>query len=126
MDRDNNCPISCAGYNDVSCCEMYFDSEVLPMNGGITKDTFRGMSTEDKLNVMFDYMHEMVQNAPRRVQDRDIKCAKKAGECKVEFQKVWKAISRNRILNSGASMIGGFIGGWSAVWAAFKLGILGV
>jgi hypothetical protein len=67
--------------------------------------------------------------APKRVRDRDIKCARQIQECKTKFEETEEEVNGLRkkcavigLVNTGAAIFGGFVGGWSAVWTAFKFG----
>jgi len=90
---------------------------------GISKDTFQDMSVDSKLCVLFDYMQEIQHAQPKRVRDRDLKCEKRQSECNVRFKKIENAAAKHKVWNTAASSIGGFVGGWSAVWASFKLSL---
>ena len=89
----------------------------------ITKETFKGMSVDSKLEVLFDYMTDMLENEPVRVKARDVQCLLKAESCNKRFKKVEDSVIKNKVFNTAASFAGGFIGGWSAVWASFKFSI---
>jgi hypothetical protein len=103
-------------------CPRYNDSEAHEMSG-ISKETFMDMSTDSKLGVLFDYMVAVQQAQPKRVHDRDLKCAKKASECNRRFVKIERRLGKYKVLNTVAAFLGGFVGGWSAIWASFKLSI---
>jgi hypothetical protein len=62
----------------------------------ITRETFITMDTDSKLCVLFDYVHD-----------------------------IQKSNKIHKVINTTASLMGGFIGGWSAVWTAFKFQIFG-
>jgi hypothetical protein len=127
---DNQCLIC----PELAGCQSYVEYERTEAMEGISKDTFQKMDVESKLDVLFDYVHEIHQGAPKRVRDRDKKCAKQIAICydrfgdleeecetaKDNFQKVLKV---RMFLNTTASLVGGFIGGFMAVWSAFKLGM---
>ena len=103
-------------------CPMYYDSEEKEMSG-ISKETFMEMSTDSKLGVLFDYMVEVQDTQPKRVKARDLKCEKRQVVCDARFVKVERSLARQKLFNTAAAFIGGFVGGWSAVWTAFKLSI---
>jgi hypothetical protein len=99
------CP-ECAG------CGVFIDAENMEMSG-ITKDTFQSMSVEAKLDVLFDYLVDIQEMAPKRVRDRDIKCAKQIAECKQKFEhfdnecdNVKKSMKIRMYLNTSAALIG--------------------
>ena len=91
----------------------------------ISRRTFDKMEVDSKLGVLFDYMTDIIKNAPKRVEQRDMQCALKAEACNKRFNKVEKHVLRTKLVNTAASFTGGFIGGWSAVWASFKLSVFG-
>ena len=108
--------------------DLYFvdgSGETNPM-AGISKETFEAMSVDSKLCVLFDYMQEIQQAAPKRVRDRNVKCALKAAECNKRFNVVEKQLKRYKVINTVAAFIGGFVGGWSAIWASFKLSLFNI
>ncbi len=118
--RDFNNNTDCHGCLEGDSCGIFNDSEEMHNMSGITKETFQEMNMESKMDVLFDYLSEMQNLAPKRVRDRDIKCARQVKECDNKFGDVWKAIKRNRILNSGASAAGGFAGGAVTLLAYIK------
>ena len=110
---------SCIGCDCSDDCGIYLDSEEVNMSG-ITKDTFQGMEVTDKLNVLFDYVHDIAENAPKRVHDRDVKCARQVAECGTQFGNIWKAVKKNRMLNTAAASVGGSVGGATTVLVYLK------
>jgi hypothetical protein len=113
-------------------CEPYVEYERTDTMEGISKETFLKMDTDSKLAVLFDYVHDIHESAPKRVRDRDVKCARQVADCMKKFGKydqecesVKKSLKIRGFINTGASFVGGFIGGWSAVWAAFRFSIFG-
>ena len=102
-------------------CQDYTDSERRGRMSGISKTTFESMDVDSKLCVLFDYMMEIQSTAPKRVRDRDLKCERQSTICNKRFNK----LSKMKYINTAAAFAGGFIGGWSAVWASFKFSIFG-
>jgi hypothetical protein len=111
----------CQLQGTMACC-LHNDSERQTMSS-ISKETFMEMSTDSKLGVLFDYMLEIQYAQPKRVRDRDLKCTQQAKQCSDRFGKIEKTLHRYKIFSTGAAFIGGFVGGWSAVWTAFKLSL---
>jgi hypothetical protein len=109
------------------------ESERKEIMEGITKDTFAKMDTDSKLAVLFDYVHEIHQSAPKRVKDRDRKCANQIAKCYGRFEDLevecedakenFRRVLKIRlVLNTSAALVGGFVGGFMAVWSALKMG----
>jgi hypothetical protein len=119
----------CATCDHCTSCDFFMEYERTEEMQGITKSTFQEMDTNSKLDVLFDYMHDIHEAAPRRVRDRNRKCAEQVKECADKFEELGakvdnneKMFRRTRIINGGIVLIGSFVGGWSAVWTSFKLG----
>lgn len=71
---------------------------------GVGKDTFRQMDSDSKLNVLFDYVHDLHE-----------------GKC-LQDEKIEKLENRKRF-DTTTSAVSGFIGGIVAVigkWVLFK------
>jgi hypothetical protein len=83
----------------------------------ITKDSFAGMDTDSKLNVLFDLMHGLC----RHDSESEHECETRLQTCEVRF----KRLERIRIWYPVAAGAGGVIGGFIAAWTQFKLKIFG-
>jgi hypothetical protein len=103
-------------------CPEHVDSEDRRMSG-ISKETFMEMPMDSKLGVLFDYMEDIQHSQPKRVRDRDLKCERRKAECEKRFKRVERKLARYRVMNTLAAFVGGFVGGWSAIWASFKLSL---
>lgn len=117
-------PTDCITCDQSEVCELIIDSEREPMST-ISRDTFEKMDQDSKLCVLFDYIQDIQCAAPKRVRDRDIKCARQTIECMDKFDKISDAQRKTQIVSTGITFIGSFIGGWAAVWTAFKFNLIG-
>jgi hypothetical protein len=115
--------LECRDCDDHSHCGLYVEYERTEKMEGISKETFKSMDTDSKLAVLFDYVYEIHEVAPKRVRDRDVKCARQVAECNKKFDhfnnecdSVKKSMKIRMVFSSAAALVGGFIGGWSAVW----------
>ena len=90
---------------------------------GITRETFEEMDMDSKLLVLFDYVHEIQESAPERVEARNIKCAEQIDKYDKKFEIMDNKLGKQRVINMGIVLAGSFVGGWSAVWTGLKLSI---
>ena len=79
---------------------------------GITRATFQSMEVTSKLDVLFDLVHTINARAPQCRSEIEVRLKKIEGKQKFTM-----------FINTTASLVGGFIGGWSAAWASFKYSI---
>ncbi len=77
------------------------------MSNGITKDTYKGMDTDSKLNVLFDYALESYHCA----------CA---NEEKIE--ELDKKFDRRKKIDTAVSGASGFVGGAVMVFVKWMVG----
>jgi hypothetical protein len=90
---------------------------------GITRQTFEKMEIGSKLDVLFDLVHTINSRAPQCRKEIEERCEEKTEECNSRFTTLESKQKISMIINTSASLVGGFIGGWSAVWASFKFSI---
>lgn len=68
------------------------------MTNGIEKDTFQGMQTEAKLNVLFDYVREIRDKPECQI-----------GKCEPRLKKLEDRKWKDRGISSASGLFGGFI-----------------
>lgn len=82
---------------------------------GIEKDTFHGMETEDKLNVLFDY-HVSMHNLIYRLLSEQ--CPKQKEDCGGRMDKLDGRVGKlegRKWISATASAAGGIVGGFVAI-----------
>jgi hypothetical protein len=84
----------------------------------ITKETFTQMDVPSKLDVLFDYVHEIQVKAP-------VRCKSRMEMCESRFEKMEGRQKIWGLVNSTLVSTFSFVGGFTAVWTAIKFKIFG-